>query len=124
MYFEEKIVTLRSKIGKPKPIPEEQISEGKFTKFEPITQERLRKLIMNSPSKSCSLDPMPTWLLKEELESLLPIITTIVNLSFEENTFPRTWKIALILPIFKRLNLLLEVLKNYRPISNLVFLST
>ena len=37
------------------------------------------KLIMNTKSKSCELDPIVTTLLKSILPSVLPIITNIIN---------------------------------------------
>lgn len=33
-------------------------------RFKPVSEEELQMLILKSPSKSCSLDPVPTWLLK------------------------------------------------------------
>jgi hypothetical protein len=39
----------------------------------------LEKVISKSQSKSCELDPIPTWLLKECLEELLPSLTKIIT---------------------------------------------
>ena len=36
-----------------------------FTTFEALTVEEVKKIIAYSPSKSCALDLVPTWLLKE-----------------------------------------------------------
>ena len=36
-----------------------------LTHFRPTTEEEVEKIIMQSPNKSCELDPIPTWLLKE-----------------------------------------------------------
>ena len=47
----------------------------------------------------------------------------ITNLSFEEGYVPDNLKIALILPLLKKLGLDPEVLKNFRPVSNLPYLS-
>ena len=44
---------------------------------------RLNKLSVRSlSSKSCSLDPVPTYLLKNHLNAIGPVITAIVNESF------------------------------------------
>ena len=40
--------------------------------FLPATQEEIKKIIMNSRTKSCTLDPTPTFLLKECITELLP----------------------------------------------------
>ena len=52
-----------------------------MTCFELATADEVRKLIINSPSKTCDLDPIPTELLKSCLDVLLVPITQIVNLS-------------------------------------------
>jgi hypothetical protein len=54
---------------------------------------------------------------------LAPLITDIVNLSFSSGVFPQTMKLALITPLLKKNDLDPDVLSNYRPVSNLSFLS-
>ena len=78
---------------------------------------------MKSPNKSCEQDPTPTWLLKCCLTELLPLITTLVNKSLTTGSFPEDFKLALIKPHLKKQTLDLDLLKNYRPVSNLHFLS-
>ena len=46
----------------------------------------------------------------------------MVNISLESGHFPSAWKEALVRPILKK-NGLNTVLKNYRPVSNLSFIS-
>ena len=36
-----------------------------LSNFEPASIEEISKLIRDSPNKSCSLDPIPTWLTKK-----------------------------------------------------------
>ncbi len=91
--------------------------------FYPASDEEVEKLIRSSPSKHCDLDPIPTWILKEHLNLLLPAITKIVNLSLETSTFPPQFKNAFVKPLLKKASLDPENLKNYRPVSNLTFLS-
>ena len=67
------------------------------------------------------LDPIPTWLLKQCVSDLLPLITTIVNKSLELGQFPSQLKEAIIKPHIKKSNLDTEELKNYRPVSNIYF---
>ena len=55
--------------------------------FHPATIDEIRTLIKKSPSKSCPLNPIPTFLLKDCLEELLPVITTIINAS-SKRQFP------------------------------------
>jgi len=69
------------------------------------------------------LDIIPTFLLKACLPVLLQPITTIVNLSFSEGTFPHQFKHALVSPLLKKHNLPPNDFSSYRPISNLNFIS-
>ena len=93
-----------------------------LTKFNQLTHTDVRKLIMSSKTTSCDLDPIPTSLLKDHVSILTPIITKIINLSLQTGEFPTEWKLALIKPLLKKPGLA-TTLKNYRPISNLSFIS-
>lgn len=91
--------------------------------FDPTTEDEVRTLITSSPSKSCNLDPIPTWLLKECVGELLPIITAIINQSLLKSIVPAYFNRANVKPLIKKAGLDKEVLKNYRPVSNLPFIS-
>ena len=78
---------------------------------------------MESPDKQCQLDPIPTSLVKKCVDILAPVITNIINLSMSTGTFPDSFKLAIVTPLLKKPNLDKESLSNYRPISNLSFLS-
>ena len=80
-------------------------------------------MINKAVSKSCDLDPIPTWLLKSSLDILSPSITNIVNLSLSNGVMPDQWKRAIVTPLLKKANLDHEILKNFRPVSNLAFIS-
>ena len=54
---------------------------------------------------------------------LLPVITRIVNLSLQHGQFPDVLKMALIILLLKKSTPDCEILSNYRPISNLPFIS-
>jgi hypothetical protein len=94
-----------------------------FLNFRPVTETEVRKLILSLPNKQCGLDPIPMWLLKECIDELLSSITKIINLSLETNSFPIYFKKSIITPILKKNTLDPNVTENYRPISNLPFLS-
>ena len=76
-----------------------------------------------SPSKSCHLDPIPTWLVKDCLDILLPFMTKIVNLSLDTSTMPDSYKFASLYPLIKSLLMDSEILKHFRPVSNLQYIS-
>ena len=83
----------------------------------------IRDRIKSSPTKSCVSDPLPTSILKECLLVLLPAITNIVNLSLSLSTIPQQFKDAVVTPILKKVSLNPEILKNYRPVSDLPYIS-
>ena len=85
--------------------------------------EQVTKIIQDSPTKSCSLDPWPTFLVLEFLDILITPITSIINASLAQGTCPNFFKQAHVTPILKKSSLDKEVLKNYRPVSNLNFIS-
>ena len=91
--------------------------------FSMISDDDICKIVMNSPSKSCKLDPLPTWLVKACIPELVPIITKIVNLSMSMGNFPDTCKVAHVTPVLKKSTLNKDCLKNYRPVSNLSFIA-
>ena len=61
-------------------------------------------------------------LLKEILLAVAPLLAKIINISLEHGIFAAAWKIAIIRPFLKKVGLDL-ISSNYRPVSNLVFLS-
>ena len=78
---------------------------------------------MKSPTKSCLLDPWPTFLLRECIDILLPSITRVVNCSLSEGVVPDEFKKAIATPLIKKSSLPPNDFKNYRPVSRLGFIS-
>lgn len=74
-------------------------------------------------SSTCPLDPLPTALLKQNLSAISPLITVIINSSLQSGVVPSALKTALIRPLLKKPGLDPKTLGNYRPISNLPFVS-
>ena len=54
-------------------------------------------------------------MLKGSIDTYLPVLTEIINFSFEQNKFPKKLKRADIIPIFKKNDPLNK--ENYRPLS-------
>ena len=101
---------------------EEKCFETELDIFQPATEDEIRTMIMRSSAKTCVLDPIPSWLLKLYIEEVLPLITMIVNTCLSSSTMPQSLKTAIVTPILKKIILEL-ITKNYRPVSNLPFLS-
>ena len=104
-------------------IPDQSFNGVPLNCFSSVTLQEIRHIILKAPSKSCELDPLPSWLLKECVDELSPIVTSIVNASLNHAIVPLSLKTALIRPLLKNSGLDKEVLKNYRPVSNLSFIS-
>ena len=92
-----------------------------FAACERLSEEQVKKLVMKSPNK-CTLDPIPTWMLKECLDVILPFLTYVVNLSLQTGHFADARKEALLSPSLKNPTLDLAF-SNFRPISNQSFVS-
>ena len=79
-------------------------------------------IIKQMKTKSWELDDLPTDILKQILPRVVPLITKIVNLLLEQGEFSENWKVAVVRPLLKKLGLAL-IMSNYRPVSNLSFIS-
>ena len=83
----------------------------------------MTECILNSAPKSCELDPIPSKLLIECIDSILPSLTDLFNSSLASGIFPQCFKSALVTPILKKKCLDHNDLNNYRPVSNLCFIA-
>ena len=100
-YFVDKITAIRLKLDQSNQntqiVNDERITPPpELSSFipscTPFTVDEVVKLIKQSATKSCQLDPIPTHLLKENLEAMAPIICDIVNLSLRMGFFQRNSK--------------------------------
>ncbi len=91
--------------------------------FRTIGQDELNKLITASKPTTCLLDPVPTKLLKELLPVAEQPLLNIINSSLSLGHVPKPFKLAVIKPLIKKPKLDPCELANYRPISNLPFMS-
>lgn len=89
--------------------------------FSVFSVEDISKIICESTNAYCEPDPVPTWVLKSCLDVLAPSITEMVNMSLvtglvsdNSNLENCAW-----IPLLKKPGLDL-VLKNFRPVSNLL----
>jgi len=126
-FFQNKIAMIRAEIDSHplqlvqtmrRPIPATLLSC-----FRMHTEAEVIELIKCSATKSCSLDSIPTALLKHEevLPSAVPALTKIINTSLSTGHVPSCFKEAVISPGLKKPGLDANELKNYRPISNICF---
>ena len=91
--------------------------------FHPLSCDVLSSLIRKFKKTTCELDPFTTKLLMSHLSYILDIILCIVNLCFSSGVFPTSCTSTIIFPLIKKPCLDPEILKNYRPVANLSFIS-
>ena len=121
-FFLDKIKTICQDLAQNTPYTCEVKCHSHFQQFEPMTEAEVSKIIYNMCSKSSELDVIPTTLLKQILLDVTGVITKIINLSLNTGVFSQSWKTVVICPLLKQQGQ--EVLlKNYRWVSNLCFLS-
>ena len=124
-FFVHKIEEIRSSFDPDRPIPTNtvEISGTAFTEFQLVTEDFVRTIVQEMPKKSCDLDPIPTSVLYDCLDEIIPIVTSIVNTSLSSGIVPQCFKLALVKPLLKKASLYPNCLKHYRPASSLSFLS-
>ena len=89
--FKSKMDQIRENFGDNTIDPYEhynQFNDIVLEKFAPVQIEDIIQIIKKSPSKTCSMDPIPTDLLKQCSAEPTPILTRIVNLSLVSGIFP------------------------------------
>ena len=79
--------------------------------------------LINATSKTCALDPLPSSVLSQCIDALAPLITNIINISSTQSDIPELLNEAVVRPLLKKPSLDVDVLSNYRPVSNLPQLS-
>ena len=94
-----------------------------LSQFKPVSEEDLRETIKELNKKDCEEDPVPIKILMQCLDELMQILLFIINDSLTHGHFPSLLKNALVRPAIKDENGDINSYKNYRPISNLPFLS-
>ena len=82
----------------------------------PFTPSEVTELVNQCTSKSCSLDPIPTLVLKPVVRVMSSSLARLINLSLATGTFPDPLKLAIITPLLKKSNLDPENLANFRPV--------
>ena len=121
-FFLNKITIIRDNLQDQPLHHESKTAIRTLSEFSPVTSDKLRSVIMSMETKSCELDSIPTHFLKQNVDAFLPILTHIANNSLTTGMFASSWKIAVLRPLLKK-DGLDRILKNYRPVSNLPFIS-
>ena len=73
-----------------------------FDTLNTVTPAEVLKLLSTIPPKTCSMDFIPTVLIKSCQTVFADLIATLANLSFSEGTFPSIFKTAVVTPRLKK----------------------
>ena len=95
-------------------VPSHHIPSAFFR--ETVSPDEVSKIMDRVSSKTCSLDTVPTHLIKDSKDEFLPFLTQLINKSFVTGTVPDAFKRAIIRPLLKKPELDPNELKNYRPV--------
>ena len=80
-----------------------QYSQEDQFSFRAVECKEVGKVIYSMPSgKAAGYDKITVRVLKHCLSSILPVLTSIINVSFATGTFPTNWKMAEVIPIPKQ----------------------
>ena len=125
-YFSDKITKIRDKFKdvpvnkKPSNLPS---NVTRLFEFEKTTEDEIRHIVNTYGVKCSPEDPVPVNVLKGNLDVFIPIWKDLVNLSLDTGSI-ECLKSSAVLPTIKQLDELMDkdLYKNYRPVSNLIFL--
>ena len=94
-----------------------------LSNFTPTTTDEVQQLLSKMNKTTCKLDPFCTSIIMQHSLHFIPVYVHLINLCFSTGIFPTGFKSAVVKPLLKKPTLDYEVLKNFRPLSNLTFLS-
>jgi len=77
-FFVRKVADIRAATASSPPANIQLRDTTPFGTLEPVTvSEVVSKLLSSMPSKSCQLDPIPTWLLKQFQDIFAPVMASL-----------------------------------------------
>lgn len=95
----------------------------KFCNFLPVSPSEVKAVVIESPSTFCMIDCIPANIFKQYIDYFLLFFTGLLNLCLTTGTFPAAYRHAIVVPLLKQPSLDMNDLKNFRPVSNLTFVS-
>jgi len=94
-----------------------------LSSFWPCMPAEVRCIVTTSLIKSCSLDLVPTFLVREFIDLLLPYITSMVSASLADGLLPDSPKYAVVSPLLNKPGLDVADIAKYHLLSNPTFMS-
>ena len=123
-FFDAKVASVRASTNDAPPPTFTDAPPGcSLTDFLTLSAADVITAVRRLPDKQCASDPLPTRLLRENVDVLAPFLVELFNRSLLQGTVPSAFKSAFITPLLKKPDLDPAENKSYRPISNLSVLS-
>lgn len=120
-FFIDKIKKIRSDLGHEFAPHFQEFSGTLLSDFRPSNKIEILSIINETVIKTSPDDILPASIIKENLDVFVPIVVKIVNASLKNGSMEGL-KSADIIPLLKGTTLDPNVLKNFRPVSNLDFI--
>ena len=80
-FLARKVENIRSSTASAPPLDISHRSvQDPLVAIDPMTVEEVTLLLKNSPAKHCSLDPVPTWLIKKVGSAIAPVIAIVYSI--------------------------------------------
>ena len=76
-----------------------------LAQFSPVSEKEEHSIVKKTAQNTCELDPLPTLLLYESFDLLLPALTNIINRSLLSSEVPPEFKTAAVKAPLKKASL-------------------
>ncbi len=119
----EKVDRLRPQMQSNLVTDETPWSPAIWPSFDQVTLSTCKNIIEHLRPTGCSHNVMPARFLKQVINIVGADICSFINLSLSTGMVPDSLKHATITPVLKTPNSDTSILSNFRPISNLPFMS-
>ena len=128
VYFTGKIEKIQESfsaaaVSAASPVEVAPLSGQPLSQFVPVTEENRIRLARKSMKTYSTVDLMPTRMVLELSSILLLVIVKLIYGSLESGVVAECFVTAIIKLLLKKPNLDPNTMKNYRPVSNLPFIS-
>lgn len=98
-------------------------SDSIWSEFESVNLNTLIRIMSSLKSTMCPQDVFPPRFLRQIIDTVGSDLLSVINKCLQTGTVPHDFKLATVRPHLKKTNLDSTLLSNFRPISNLPFLS-
>lgn len=123
-FFDAKVDGVRSSTSDASPPSFSSAPPGcSLVCFQSLSVAGVASAVRALPDKQSASDPVPTRLLKDNVDVLAPFLVELFNRCLSTGSVPSSFKAAYITPLLKKTDLDTADPKSYRPIANLSVLS-